>query len=247
MALPGRARPRLLPCARATSSRLHGRGQRVVPAQLRQGSLALSLQLPQSSCSSSFPRRRRDPGHSCCSWATAAAGTPGCDPRPLASARHGSLPARDYFLSSPEARSALPRPVFSPAGSPRSPLRVRWRPGAFPAQVPPPAPPSRAALAGKSAERARWGCKVSAPVTANRIKERAGPRGQGNSWEGAGPPEAADSGYFPSLRRSGSHPQRPGPCFSFQGAGCRSRAHPGEPAGLCEALALWVAEHSVSL
>lgn len=96
--------------------------------------------------------------------------------------------SRQRTLSGRELRARLAllgscewRP--SPA---RSPLLVSRRPDPSRQPVPPPAPPSQAARAGKNAERARSSCKVSAPLGAPGIKERAGPSGS-NTWEGAGP------------------------------------------------------------
>ena len=64
--------------------------------------------------------------------------------------------------------------------------------------------------AGRSAEPARSGYKVPAPGGERGIKEGAGPDTRRNSWEGAGLPWSADSGYFrPGNLRSIT---RRGPC-----------------------------------
>ena len=205
-------------------SRLHDcRGQRDIPARLSPGGAALSpahgtaarllLQLPPSSCSSSSSsrgRRGRDPGHSCCSWATAAAETRGCEPRspglgserdspgPAAPRRPSAPPAGTAASGSRAARSAPPPapPLgceLSRVPAPRAPAS-----GVFP----PAGPTSCASLAGctgagRSAERARSGYKVPAPACALGIKGGAGPDTQRNSWEGAGPPGQPTPVTFP--------------------------------------------------
>ncbi|CAI9173684.1 unnamed protein product [Rangifer tarandus platyrhynchus] len=70
--------------------------------------------------------------------------------------------------------------------------------------------------AGRSAEPARSGYKVPAPGCERGIKEGAGPDTRRNSWEGAEPPQSADSGYF-----------RPGNLRSFTPSGPRRLAFSG--------------------
>lgn len=122
---------------RSAPSRLHGLGQRVIPARLSQDSAApsrahgtaarLLLQLPPSSCSSSSsPRRHREPGHSCRSWATAVAGTRDRDPRPpgLRSAPDPSGPAARRRSTARMAGTTSSRsPAARSAPAPAPPLR----------------------------------------------------------------------------------------------------------------------------
>lgn len=169
--LPGRARPAAGPHVRAPGqgcmAAVSGASQRgAAPAERpalspAHGTAArLLLQLPPSSCSSSSSprrRRRRDPGHSCCSWAMAAAGTRGFEPRhpglgstrdppgPAAPRRSSAPPAPTAASGSGAAHSApAPAPPLGGELS-RVPARVRWRPQPSRPQVPPPAPPSLAA------------------------------------------------------------------------------------------------------
>lgn len=94
---PGGRAPQLVP---AGPSRLHGRGQRVIPARLSRGSAAPSP-APGTACGASRchrpaagpppPPPPRGPGRSCCSRATAAVGRGGAT-RTLAPARRARPP-----------------------------------------------------------------------------------------------------------------------------------------------------------
>lgn len=209
--LPGRARPEAGPRARAPRQ---GCMTAAVSGTSQRGSAQAArplLQLPPSSCSSSSRGRRgRDPEHSCCSWATAAAEPRGREPRspglvserdspgPAAPRRPSAPPAGTAASGSRAARSAPPPapPLgceLSRVPAPRAPAS-----GVFP----PAGPTSCASLAdctraGRNAGRARSGYKVPAPGCALGIKEGAGPDTQRNSWEGAGPPSQPTPVTFP--------------------------------------------------
>jgi hypothetical protein len=144
-------------CARDSSparpgarSRLHGRGQRVIPVRFSQGRAALSpahgtvavvsllLPLPPSSGSSSFfpGAQLLLPGDSSCGRAGPRPQTPTPG---LGSARGSRGPRPPALLQ----RRAIGWPPLLP-GAPRSPgslLGVRWRPEPSRLRVPPPAPP----------------------------------------------------------------------------------------------------------
>ena len=214
-------------------SRLHGRRrQRGIPARRGPGGAARSpahgtaarllLRRPPSRCrsSSSSPA------------AAAAAGTPdtAAAPRLRALRERGAGSPHSPGLSS--ERGTFRPPLCAPGPGPLPPVlgpRARlpvqlllWAaelsgvpdPRAPASRAFPPAGPTSCSSregrtgAGRSAELARSGYKVPAPGGERGIKEGAGPDTRRNSWEGAGPPGSADSGYFRpgnllSLTRSG--------------------------------------------
>lgn len=112
--------------------------------------------------------------------------------------------------------------------------------------APAPAPPLRGVLSGVPAPRARaspafppagpssctsllalgLGVERSQPLRlqsfssggCSRNKRGGGAEAQRNSWEGVGPPETGDSGYFPSLSPVRTHPESRA-VLSFSGGG----------------------------
>lgn len=168
--LPGKARPVAVPASRSAPSKLHGRTQRVTqrgPLPAPRTAVRLLLLLPPP------------PGapHSCCSRTIAAAGTRGCDPRPLGLSPGPPRPGcsrpllcsygRDDFLRfSRRTLRSRSSSSSSQRALPGSPLRVRRRPQAFP----PAGPTSCASLSASPGQGA--GQSQRARVTKFQLPSR---------------------------------------------------------------------------